>query len=621
MSGCARLVAGAWLSVMLAASAAAQMRVVNWNVAGLDGNVSALQDVLAALNVDDKPGFATAPWVYVFQEVQDNATPDWAVLLTRLNAAAPPGITYALATYTNFGENSAAGAQACYYRTDKIAEDVSGHVDIYTQASRYADRWLLRLVGYDDPPVYFYIYSAHLKASNTSSDRTLRNLGAAAIRANADALPPGEHIIFAGDFNLYSHTEPAYLTFLSPGPAQAIDPLGTGTWAGAANALKHTQSPYGGSGGLVGGGMDDRFDFQLSTVAFHDGAGLSIIPGSYRTFGNDGNHYDVPINAGTNTYYLPNADALAALLAVASDHLPVVVEYQVPAILAASLSPADFGRVVQGAALEAVVLVSNVADAVVPAGVDALDFVATGAGVLSGVASGTVAGLAPPVAVSLPVETDTIGLATGTVVLQTDRQGAQGSGLLLGTSRTVVRPASPSLSPGEPQHAATVSLDVPTESGVAMLTAPVWNLDHDADQAFLDVDAVSPPAAPFAFVGGLVGGVGATPAVLTFAFDTAGLVPGTYEAPATVTVSDEDLPGERVAALELLLRVNVQRRFGDLNLDGFVDTADIEQFASCMTGPPPGTPPVESCQASDVQEDGAVDLADFAVLQVHFFDS
>jgi len=192
---------------------------------------------------------------------------------------------------------------------------------------------------------------------------------------------------------------------------------------------------------------------------------------------------------------------------------------------------------------------------------------------------------------------------------------------VLETARTVVRPASPSLSPLEPQLSATVAVSSPTESGVLTLTATVSNLGYDDNQARLDIDAVSPPAAPFELVGGLASGLGAAPAALDFTFDTAGLPPGTYETAVTVTVSDEDLPGERVGSLDLLLRVSVQRRFGDLNGDGFVDAADLEQFASCMTGPPPGPSLTGPCHASDVAEDGAVDLVDFAVLQVRFLES
>jgi hypothetical protein len=111
----------------------------------------------------------------------------------------------------------------------------------------------------------------HLKASQGASNEAIRLSGAQTIRNDADALPQGTHIIYCGDFNLYSNAEPAYLEFLSAGNGQAFDPLGSGSWAGALNAIKHSQSPRDiTADGLVGGGMDDRFDFQLSSSEFQD---------------------------------------------------------------------------------------------------------------------------------------------------------------------------------------------------------------------------------------------------------------------------------------------------------------------------------------------------------------
>ena len=90
--------------------------------------------------------------------------------------------------------------------------------------------------------------------------------------------------------------------------------------------------------GLVGGGLDDRFDFELTTQALQNGTGLAImsVPSAYRTFGNDANHYNQAINNGTNSYYpsdIPRSNALANNLVDASDHMPVVVDFQLPAVM------------------------------------------------------------------------------------------------------------------------------------------------------------------------------------------------------------------------------------------------------------------------------------------------
>ncbi len=114
-----------------------------------------------------------------------------------------------------------------------------------------------------------------------------------------------------------------------------MDPLGSGSWDGEPHAIKHSQSPRNNGGnfcGLSPGGMDDRFDFQLVTDEWLDGDGLDLIPGTYRSLGNDGQHFDIAINDGDNFYYpddVPRSNALADALHDASDHLPVVVDYVV----------------------------------------------------------------------------------------------------------------------------------------------------------------------------------------------------------------------------------------------------------------------------------------------------
>ena len=290
----------------LIASAQAQLRIANYNVAALNGNLAALQDVLVALGTDDKPGFAIAPHVLILQEVQNADTsvpgPMTSPLGARI-AAAFPGVPYARATFTiTPAEDGTVGAQCVYYRTDTLAEIAGAHIDLPTGGSRNSDRWQFRLLGYNSPDARFFVYSSHLKAGTTAADEDERYDGAVVLRNNADALPAGSHVIFAGDYNMYENAELAYQEMISAGNGQAVDPLGTGNWTGSGNAIKHTQAPCLSGCALTGGGMDDRFDLQLATNAFNDGEGLSRIASTYRSFGNDGNHYNQDMNNGNNTY-------------------------------------------------------------------------------------------------------------------------------------------------------------------------------------------------------------------------------------------------------------------------------------------------------------------------------
>jgi len=574
------------VSVSFAATASAQLRLVNYNIASLNGNMATLQDVFARINADDKPGFAVAPHLYVFQEVQSS---DVAPLLNLLNAAAPPGVTYTQGTFTfntppNTNENGSAGAQAMFYRADVLTEDIAAHLDISTGAGRNADRWKLWLVGYTSPDASFYIYSAHLKASNTSADANTRLSGATAIRNNADALPAGTHIIYAGDFNIYYNTETAYQKFLSVGNGQALDPLGSGTWLGAANAIKHSQAPCAGSCSLVNGGMDDRFDFQLSTQAFQDGEGIALIPGAYRSFGNDGNHYDQSINTGNNTYYpldIPRSNAVANDLYSASDHLPVIAEYQRPAVMAASM-PADFGRVIQGAVFVVQMSVSNTAIALVSAGADELDFSVAASGALSGTPSGSVPALSAPATVPLAVDTTTVGSISGAADVTSASQAVQNPSLNLTTSGTVIRHANASFSSSQDDDSLTVSQTMQPDTGVQQINVELFNLGFESFQAALDVDAVDGLAAPFALAGPLPTNIGTSGAAIPLSLDTTGLAPCKYTTVFGIHTSDENLPGESSSLQTLTLQVVVLATGADVDADGVEDANDIETFAAVL---------------------------------------
>nr|MBC8523386.1 hypothetical protein [PVC group bacterium] len=156
-----------------------------------------------------------------------------------------------------------------------------------------------------------------------------RLFGALAILEDIATLPEGENVIVAGDMNFYSNKEPAYQAFVEI----LIDPLGTKEWAKENGALKHTQSTRKmRKGGLIHGGLDDRFDFQFISTSLQDGIGLDIVRGSYHALGNDGEHYDIAINEGDNEYYSHDktrSNELATALHEASDHIPVIADYDV----------------------------------------------------------------------------------------------------------------------------------------------------------------------------------------------------------------------------------------------------------------------------------------------------
>ena len=598
------LVAVAGLALSLCSAAVAQLRVVDYNLAKLIGDTPSARGVLTAIGQDDKFGFATAPAVMCFQEIPNTviASVDALVL------SAFPGVPYARGTYTTSGtEDGAGGAQAMYYRTDLLTEVVSGHADIATGASRNSDRWLLQVNGYTNPPVRFYIYASHLKASNTAADATTRNTGAIALRANADALGAGVHAIFCGDYNLYTNTEAAYVTMVSAGNAQCIDPLGPVNWNSAAGALKHTQSPRDIAGALVGGGVDDRFDFQLSTAAFQDGNGLSLIPGTYRTFGNDGNHYNLAINTGNNSYYpsdIVRSNAIADMLFAATDHMPVVADYQVPPIQNATMQ-STFGPVIVGASVVIPVTVWNSANVVSPLGSDVLLSTVAGSGALVGSQTVT-APLAPSSAnVNLAVNTASAANVTGTATVTTPVEGAQNATITRTLTGTVLAHARPSWVSSSLMPSIKIAITVAANSGTTQIPAPVYNFGYSALQARLDVDGATGVSAPFSTVDAVETNIAATPGSVTFAFNANGLAPGVYSKTVTVLTSDENLAGATNGSLTLTMQVTVSGgNAADLNGDGRVDAADLAVLLNQW-----GT-----SGSADIDHDGVVGGSDLGAL-------
>jgi len=614
MANAARYVLGrarwavAAAALSLAASASAQLRVATYNISGLEGNLASLQAVIAAMHADDKPGFAVPVGAFVFAEVRNV---DLATLTSIVNAAAPAGVAYTRATFTTTPtEDGASGARALFFRSDLLAEVPGTHANIPTGASRNTDRWTLQLRDYTSSGARLVVYGSHLKASTGSANEDERLFGVQAIRSNCDAMGAGVQAIYAGDMNFYSNAEPGYQAFVAAGNGRAVDPLGTANWTGASNAVLHTQSPRLASGGLVGGGMDDRFDFILPTAALADGAGLAVIPGTTRAFGNDGNHYDTDINLGNNTYYpsnLARSNALADALWAASDHIPVIVDFKVPAWCVATLG-AYPPRVIQGATGVVVpVVVANDAPGDFPVGIDALQFTAAGSGVLSGSQSG----IAPPtpssVTVNLPVTTAAVGVRTGTATVTSGNQGVENPSTALPVTVQVLRPSNPSLSATADVESA--SLDLAAEQGGAPVSAgvAVANFGFGTDQARLSIQSVAVPPGPFTLVGSTAGEIGAVPGSATFRFDPAGLSPGTYSRSVTITTRDESVPGASSSALTLVLNGTVTGAPpipADLNGDGVVDGNDLGMLLAAwgLRGP------------ADLNGDGTVDGNDLGMM-------
>jgi hypothetical protein len=337
------------------------------------------------------------------------------------------------------GLQGAGGRPGVIYNTttvqliDEDSFGAVGSVEDGRQARQHL-RYQFRPMGYDSN-ADFYAYSTHYRAGDSAAEGANRLIEATNLRANSDALGQGAHIIYAGDYNIPSSNASMYQHLLSSGNGQAFDPLNEpGTWLDNPSFKHlHTQSPASTADkipGYAGGGMDDRFDFQLITGEVQDSEGFDYIPGTYHVFGNNGTHAcsgDVEntcidsINTGTGA----SPTVLEALMDN-SDHLPVVADYQLPAKMFADLAAIPT-NVPQGSTVGIDVFVQNIADVLNATWADELDYTINVSGALLGSATGTTAALAAGNTHQIFLNTGTEGFRAGVVTVSATSQGAANS--------------------------------------------------------------------------------------------------------------------------------------------------------------------------------------------------
>ena len=180
--------------------------------------------------------------------------------------------------------------------------------------------------------VEFSIYSLHLKASQGETNENRRLAEATILRTKLNALLSTSNFIAAGDFNIYTAAEPAY-TVLTVAGTQAesngrlYDPINQfGNWHnnGFFSSIHSQSTRTTAFGDGSTGGLDDRFDIMLVSNSLLSGGGMDILPATYRAFGNDGNHFNQAISAGSNNVV---SASMANALHLASDHLPVIAQF------------------------------------------------------------------------------------------------------------------------------------------------------------------------------------------------------------------------------------------------------------------------------------------------------
>lgn len=422
-----------------------QIRVVTYNTLDkpVDETASAqVRTIFEAIASTSRNGIAKRPDVIALQEQRTVGPGD----STASRIAAELNDLFGVTSYQTSISGSGNDLIAAVY--DSATVTLGAASSVFTGGPRATRRYEFQPVGYTSDDATFYQYSSHLKAG--TSDASTRATEGERIRANTDALGAGANAILGGDFNFYSQNEAGYINLTNAGgTGRAFDPLSLSSWPHSGVAEHLTQSTRTASladGGATGG-MDDRFDLQLVTDSLLDGegltylgptsTGLSGLEHSYQAFGNDGNTYNTRINAT----FVGRSQSSAVITALHnfSDHLPVVADYQLPAVLGVEVDPVPM-TVALGEAFSLDVAVANAAAVVAAAGADELDYTLSTSGDLSGAFSGTLEALAADALHEVLFDTSNLGMRSGILTVSTSSEAAANALFELPISYEVIAP-------------------------------------------------------------------------------------------------------------------------------------------------------------------------------------
>jgi autotransporter-associated beta strand protein len=567
----------------------AQLRIVTWNTyqspsSGVPAEIPEMELVLQAIGDQTRPGFSRTLDVILLQEQATNfSTTDR--ILNLLNGTNGPG-GYARGTLEPVGGVNAI-MQTVIYRTNSVqlvAETQASTINTNDGGTRATMRYQFRPIGYDST-ADFYVYNSHLRPSDSTADANRRGVEVSEVRANADALGDGAHIIYAGDMNFYRTNDAGWIAFTNSGAGQAFDPINAvGNWNNNPDFMAvHTQNPRS--------AMDDRFDFQLVTGEVLDGRGFAYITNSYWAFGNTGSHiFDQAINTGdavaglnavlTNYSTAQISNVFSALTSL-SDHLPVVADYQLPASMGVAVESVT-ARAIVGAVLTNYFAVSNNAPVSVTNGADFLDYSFAGAGQVSASGGGTNWALTSADTNNFTFSAATVGTNTGSLVVTAVSPQTANANITNSFSVEVLHHATASFTSNSVTSLLELDLgSVAFGDAAASQSFDLFNLPGAAGNAWtarLDLDSISQTNSSGLFSSTLSPFSNlAAGASSSYAVSMAAAVLGSFEGTFTLHLSDEDLPG----AIAQSLSINVR---GTVNGDLTVGADQTRTESNAITG-------------------------------------
>lgn len=309
------------------------LRVVTYNIKADAGSTTVgpgFTTVMQGIADEIVNGIARPVDVLSLQETTSNSA-TVAPIVTSLNNIWGAN-TYAMSPYQatdNCDTCTGNGPNAMVYKTTtlQLVASVGIGTPSTSGAPRQPVRYQFRPVG-GSAALDFYVYVSHMKSGTGSTNENRRNVEAGMLRTNAATLPANARIIYTGDFNWGGSAEAAYVTLAAAGAGQAFDPINRpGNWQNN-SAFQDilTESATN---------LRYRDDCQLVTQnIMNDASGLQYIAGSYHTFGVNGSTpVGGTVNSPSNTALpgLPNRSNVLSALTTATDHLPMVADFMLPA--------------------------------------------------------------------------------------------------------------------------------------------------------------------------------------------------------------------------------------------------------------------------------------------------
>ncbi len=202
---------------------------------------------------------------------------------------------------------------------------------IYRDFNRYS--LTLNTIEHLTNPLLLEVFVCHLKATEDDGNLRLQMVNDLEdyLSNPANNFDSSSYILLAGDFNVYSSSEPAFQELLdNTNTITFVDPINRiGNWHTNINYLDvFTQSTRTTTSlGGASGGFDDRFDFIMTSDNMLSNSELYYVDGSYQAYGNNNNPscFNQEINSSScsgSEFSINQRNALYNF----SDHLPVTLQ-------------------------------------------------------------------------------------------------------------------------------------------------------------------------------------------------------------------------------------------------------------------------------------------------------